>query len=72
MRSIACLLILTTCLGACASLSPGRADAILDAAEAPARDHAEALVEDDLDVIRRTGLALLTVLRFWSAEEGAT
>lgn len=65
MRSTVYLLGLILFSSGCASLPgpvPGRADAILDAAERPARDHAAALVADDLDAIRSTGLALLTVL----------
>ena len=36
--------------------------AILDAAVPVSRDHAEALVGDDLDAMRATGLELITIV----------
>jgi len=43
----------------------GRAAAILDAAVPVSREHAEALVGDDLDAMRATGLQLITVVNCW-------
>ena len=45
--------------------SEGRAAAILDAAVPVSREHAEALVGDDLDAMRETGLELITVVNCW-------
>ena len=66
MRPLICLTILTLFLNACERLpSEGRASAILDAAVPVSRVHAEALVGDDVDRMRRTGLELITVVNCW-------
>ena len=50
----------------CESLpNEGRAAAILDAAVPVSRDHAEALVGDDVDRMRATGLELITIVNCW-------
>lgn len=67
MRFATFPLILLTCASACAPLPPpGRAEAILDAAETPARAHAAALTAPDVPPeAAATGLALLTLLSCW-------
>ena len=53
-------------LTACESLqNEGSAAAILDAAVPVSRDHADALVGDDLNEMRSTGLELITVVNCW-------
>ena len=53
-------------LTACEATQPeGRASAILDAAVPVSRVHADALVGDDVDRMRRTGLELITVVNCW-------
>jgi len=50
----------------CESLpNEGQAAAILDAAVPVSRNHAEALVGDDVDRMRATGLELITVVNCW-------
>ena len=43
----------------------GKAAAILDTAVPVSRDHAEALVGDDVDRMRATGLELITIVNCW-------
>ena len=57
------LLSLTGCLGS--QQTDGRATAILDASEAPAREHAAALAGGDIAASQRTGARLLAVLGVW-------
>ena len=45
--------------------SEGRAAAILDAAVPVSREHAGALLGDDVDKMRATGLELITVVNCW-------
>ena len=53
-------------LTACAtSQNEGRAAAILDAAVPVSRTHADALIGDDVDLMRATGLELITVVNCW-------
>jgi hypothetical protein len=55
-----------TSLSACETLpNEGKAAAILDAAVPASRDHAEALVGDNVDLMRVTGLELITVVNCW-------
>ena len=50
----------------CESLpNEGQAAAILDEAVPLSRSHAEALVGDDVDRMRATGLQLITVVNCW-------
>jgi hypothetical protein len=58
-----------TSLSACESLqNEGKAAAILDEAVPVSRDHAAALVGDDLDAMRSTGLELITIVNCWPDE----
>jgi hypothetical protein len=59
---IATMLGAAGCLG---SQTEGRATAILDASERPARAHAEALAGDDAPLMRETGVNLLATLGVW-------
>ncbi|URC15535.1 hypothetical protein DB2_33 [Octadecabacter Antarctic DB virus 2] len=43
----------------------GKAAALLDTALPVSRDHAEALVGDDVDKMRATGLELITIVNCW-------
>jgi hypothetical protein len=55
-----------TSLTACESLpNEGSAAAILNEAVPVSRDHAAALVGDDLDAMRSTGLELITIVNCW-------
>lgn len=66
MRKILFLTIPLLSLIGCASLqTEGRAAAILDASEAPAREHAATLADGDIRASQRTGAALLAVLGVW-------
>jgi len=56
-------LLLTGCLNS--AQTEGRAAAILDASEAPAREHAATLASGDVRASQRTGAALLSVLGVW-------
>jgi hypothetical protein len=49
------------------SQNEGTAAAILDAAVPASRDHAAALVADDLGAMRSTGLELITIVNCWPA-----
>ena len=63
MRRLTFLMIPLLFLTACESLpNEGAAVAILDAAVPVSRDHAAALVGDDLDAMRATGLELITIV----------
>jgi hypothetical protein len=63
MRRLICLAIPLLFLTACESLpNEGKAAAILDAAVPASRKHAAALVGDDLDAMRATGLELITIV----------
>ena len=60
------LLTLTLFLSSCAELpQEGRAAAILDRAQPEATSHAEALTGTDINLMRQTGLRLITVVRCW-------
>ena len=66
MHRLIYLLIPLTFLIACETLpNEGGAAAILDTAVPISRDHAEALVGDDVDRMRATGLELITVVNCW-------
>jgi hypothetical protein len=53
-------------LTACSNLqTEGAAAAILDAALPASRDHAAALVDGELDLIRSTGLELIEIVNCW-------
>lgn len=72
-KTLATLCLITTTIFAtgCAE-SPrneGRAAAILDAVERPAKAHARALAGDDPAEMRRTGAALLAPLRCWWTDD---
>lgn len=60
---LASFLALSGCLGS--QSDEGRAAAILDASEAPAREHAGALASGDVRASQRTGAALLSILGVW-------
>jgi hypothetical protein len=47
------------------SQNEGSAAAILDAAVPVSRDHADALVGGNVDLMRVTGLELITVVNCW-------
>jgi hypothetical protein len=47
------------------SPNEGKAAAILDAAVPASRDHAAALVGDNVDLMRVTGLELVTIVNCW-------
>jgi hypothetical protein len=53
---------MTSLSGCMGSQNEGSAAAILDAAVPASRDHAAALVGDDLDAMRATGLELITIV----------
>jgi hypothetical protein len=53
------MMFLTACES---SPNEGAAAAILDAAVPVSREHADALVGDDLDAMRATGLELITIV----------
>jgi len=59
------MLLLTGCFGLGQPQTEGRAAAILDAAEAPAREHAATLASGDVRASQRTGARLLSVLGVW-------
>ena len=68
MQRLVCPMILLLFAAGCAT-SPndaprpeGKAAAILDAAEAPAKAHAAALADGTIEEARSTGLLLITIL----------
>ena len=66
MRRLIFLAIPSLFLTACETLpNEGGAAAILDTAVPVSRDHAEALVGDDVDKMRATGLELITIVNCW-------
>ena len=66
MRRVMFPIALMMLLSACERLpSEGRAAAILDAAVPVSRVHADALVGDDINRMRRTGLELVTIVNCW-------
>jgi hypothetical protein len=63
MRKLIFLAIPLLFLTACKNLqNQGAAAAILDAAVPVSRNHAAALVGEDLDAMRATGLELITIV----------
>ena len=63
MRNLIYLMIPLLFLNGCmSSQNEGSATAILDAAVPASRDHAEALVGDDVDQMRATGLGLIAIV----------
>ena len=66
MRRVMFPIALTMLLSACERLpTEGRASAILDAAVPVSQTYADALVGDDINRMRRTGLELITVVNCW-------
>lgn len=66
MRKTLCLMTTLALFSGCStSQSEGRAAAILDASEAPAREHAAALAGGDIRAAQRTGAGLLAILGVW-------
>lgn len=57
-----CLALLTACADV---QTEGRASAILDASEAPAREHAGHLADGDIEAAQISGARLLAVLGVW-------
>ncbi|PYG33134.1 hypothetical protein [Pelagimonas varians] len=68
MRRLICLMILTLFAPGCATFlgehprSEGKAAAILDAAQAPAKAHAAALADGSIEDARATGFVLISIL----------
>lgn len=57
------LVFVSGCLGS--GQTEGRAAALLDASEAPARAHAVALAGDNMTEARQTGAVVLAILAEW-------